>query len=188
MGLQRHMNMHLKPIPKTGVAYYDRLVYETQGFQNWGKAISAVGVTVKFFGARADFDPVERVMYVNPQKLTYLDLLHESRHVMQWQRALRQHSIDLGKLKARHRHLLFNWLEGGPYKFELRLHERLLDASQPLYNTQLQDFVGVGFRQEYIDWVNTMLYDPQTGYWSERNQRDWMYSPTISEYMRKLWN
>ena len=188
MTLSRHMDAHLRPTPQTGIPYYDRLMYGTSQFMAWAKRLNVWGIRIEQYGARADFVPAERIMYINPSRFTYLDMLHESRHIGQWRRALQDHGIDIGSIKGKYQRPLFNWFEYGPYNYELRLHQRLLASTTTVHNPHLQGAIGIGFSQDYVDWVNEMLYDAAGGYWNKSNQKAWQYSPTLAAYIDKLWN
>ncbi len=129
----------------TGVKFFDRLAVDTPEFQRWKANLEArnwiVEPAADLPDARADtgllYDVPDKVGIVRygPQ-FTYLDMLHESRHVVQLERALSAQragiigpNVDLFSQRFR------AFWEYGAYGYETRLGTRF------------------GFYQEYMNWI-----------------------------------
>jgi len=152
-------------IPETGIERFDQLAIENENFAQWAKNLKArnfdiVMQTLKP-GLHAFYDDIvaengiitEGVMTIDPEQFTYLDMLHESRHLVQFEtlaaeQGLTGFSDELGFQGLARTSKLNAWLERGAYEYELRLGNR------------------VGFSQEYMDWAAKRL----NSYWGRSNE------------------
>jgi hypothetical protein len=126
-------------------------------------------------GDRADYDPVNGILAINLLYCTYLDLLHENVHLEQIKRAF-EIGINITQLKVRYRDLLFAWFEQGAYEFERSLHIQRIQQGKS------------GFSEEYLTYLDEVLYHPQYGHWNKGVQNAASASPTLTVLMERLWH
>jgi hypothetical protein len=147
-------------MPLTGVSKFDELVVGTEKYERWAKAMERRGVKV----SETELVPgnaanaIHGAIEVDPKQFTYLDLLHESRHIRQIERAAEQ-GVTISKQMVR------SWFEKGAYEYELRLGEKL------------------GFSEEYMNFARSRLND----YWSRTLQTKYNMSKSTRQLLNGLW-
>jgi RHS repeat-associated protein len=156
----RLMSSGASGIPKTGVERFDRLATGTEQYSGWAKNVEARGYTVNPRGlpAGTHAEIQNGVLTVDPNQFRYIDLLHESRHIVQLERAAAQGVPGLNMQSA----ALF---ERGAYEYELRLAQRY------------------GFSAEYRSFALGRIAD----YWNRTIQQKAARSRSFQELSRKLW-
>ncbi len=118
----------------TGVPRFDRLMHGSLELERWRRGLSRQGFTLQELpvsrrrpGLNAEVVPALRsdgsvggTVWYDPTRFRYIDLLHESRHVMQARRA------RIGSITRRWR----AFFEQGAYEYELRLADRYQFSSE----------------------------------------------------------
>jgi len=137
------MRLMSNRIPATGVAGFDALMAvrgaESPIYRRWVNSLERRGWRVRpgtYAGDVAAVFPESRVVQLDRGSFTYIDLIHEERHILQVERAIRQ-----GVLQPRHRTTIAvgrQW-EVEAYELELRVARRQ------------------GFSQEYIEFLQERI-------------------------------
>jgi hypothetical protein len=109
--------------PATGAARFDQKAIESSAWQGWTANLKRRGIRVVQnreleAGNPATYAPGSGILEYNPETFRYIDLLHESRHVAQFDRAAAR-GLDLQAPFGSRR--LLGWLEKGALDFETRL-------------------------------------------------------------------
>lgn len=152
-------------LPATGVVEFDRLMVGTKIYQRWVAKMESRGFRVEertlMIGTAAEV--LGYVVTVDPARFRFIDLLHESRHVRQIEKA-EQQGYDLFAC-GRYAALTRAWFERGAYEYELRLGLR------------------VGFSPEYLAFL-----DERIGYyWKRSYQQEFRFSLAVQRYLTGLW-
>ncbi len=104
-----------------------------------------------------------RILRVDPGQFRYVDLLHESRHVRQIERAELQ-GVDVFTAHGLGR-MARAWLERGAYEYEQRLGARF------------------GFSDEYHEFLERQLRH----YWKRTCQQQFRFSHAVQQHLNRLW-
>ena len=152
--------------PATGIARFDQLAEDSKYFSGWSANLERRGVTLDprplRAGNPANYNPVAKVLEYDPAQFKYIDLLHETRHIGQFERAAAA-GLDLSSPFASKR--LYGWLESGALDYEMRQATRF------------------GFSEEYIDALQSV----RSQVWPRSYQTKYNYSPTVKETLNQWW-
>ena len=112
--------------PTTGVARFDELAVECPAWQGWVTNLQKRGIKVMPnpnlpSGNPANYLPGSKILEYNPTTFRYIDLLHESRHIAQFERAAAK-GLDLREPFRSSK--LYAWLEKGALEYEMKLAKR----------------------------------------------------------------
>lgn len=152
----------LGELPSTGVQRFDELVVGTNKYQRWVSNLERRGFEVveKNLGpGNAAFTLPEKIVQVDPARFRYIDLLHESRHVAQIERAAQKGITDAF---TKRRIAMF---ECGAYEYELRLGNE------------------VGFSEEYMNFASQRVRDC----WNRGIANKFRFRPSFQQEFRELW-
>jgi len=144
-------------LPDTGVALFDRLIGDTDLFKRWAGNLRERGYTVvKEKLPKGDAaNIVKKTVTVDHAQFRYIDLLHESRHIGQIERAARQGVTSRSKaIRA--------VFERGAYEYELRLGRKF------------------GFSDEYMAWLEKRVKD----HWTKSVARKYSFSKRLQNLWR----
>jgi RHS repeat-associated protein len=149
-------------IPLTGNRLFDALAKETNVFKAWVQNLNNRGITViektLDVGNHAFIQPVKNsgnlTLTVDPRQFTYLDLLHESRHIEQIRRS-RIANPNINPFNSRNIALF----EKGAYEYELRLASKY------------------GFTSEYVTFAENQV----ASYWTGSAQNKYRLSNTFNQ-------
>jgi hypothetical protein len=124
-------------LPSTGIGRYDELVVGTEQYAKWARNMQGRGFVIddaaRLAEGTAGYIEGNRIV-IDPRQFRYVDLLHETRHAGQVERAAAQGVTSRSKLVRA-------WFEKGAYNYELRLGSR------------------VGFYEAYMNWVRSRIGD-----------------------------
>ena len=158
-------------IPKTGITLFDRLVKDSEEYIHFRDQVEKAGFTVEEVsigqGFRGQFDVLEKTCKINVAYFTYLDLMHETRHLQQILRAVEQ-GIEWHKIK-RYLNRVIAGLEYDAYQYELHL---------------LAEVGGVN--EAYLEFVNDQLYNSETGYYNVSMQKKISLSDVTQSIIQRL--
>jgi hypothetical protein len=153
--------------PATGIARFDQKVIESSAWERWKANLERRRIRVVpnpglGAGNPANFIPGPRVLEYNPETFRYIDLLHESRHIAQFERAAAK-GLDI---QAPFRSVkLRGWLERGALDYEARLGTRF------------------GFSEEYMG----TLREVSAALWSRTYQKQYGWSPRLRRTLDQWW-
>jgi hypothetical protein len=110
----------------TGIARFDQLAEESRYFAGWTRNLEWRKIRLVRNGNLtadnpANYYPIAGRLEYNPETFRYIDLLHESRHIAQFQRAVAAGLDPIAPFKSAR---LLGWLESGALEYELRLAAR----------------------------------------------------------------
>lgn len=144
------------PIPKTGIEDFDQLVKDTEAYKLFRKRVINIGFSFTEIspdeGFRGQFDLLGKAFKVNIAHFTYLDLMHETRHLEQISRANEQ-GIECHTIR-KYLSRVIAGLEYDAYQYELQL----LQANG-------------GANEAYLAFVDGQLYNPEWGYYNVSMQK-----------------
>ena len=152
-------------LPATGVVEFDRLMVGTKTYRRWVDKIAnrGFGIEESTLGVGTAAEISQQLITVDPLRFRFIDLLHESRHVRQIEKA-EQQGYDLFA-SGRYATLTRAWFERGAYEYELRLGLR------------------VGFSPEYM----AFLVERIGFYWKRSYQQEFRFSLAVQRYLTGLW-
>lgn len=135
--------------PTTGVARFDELAVECPAWQGWVTNLQKRGIKVMPNpnlppGNPASYLPKSKILEYNPTTFRYIDLLHESRHIAQFERAAAK-GLDLGKPFLSKK--LYAWLEKGALEYEMKLANRFNFSQE--YKLALEDIFNYYWKNQY---------------------------------------
>lgn len=174
------MTGHPNGIPPTGHPDYDALVRDSDFYVAWKEKVKAdynvkvIEFMMTRLDDRGEYLPQLGELHINIGCFTYLDLLHETLHLEQFKRALAL-SINIENLQRGHQRLIYAWFEQGAFEFERGIHNRLISQGK------------VGFSDEYLKYLDDVLYHPAYGQWHKGVQIAANASTTISNLREILW-
>lgn len=152
-------------LPLTGIAQFDRLMVGSEQCLCWAANLQRRGFEVVeqslIEGTAAQ---IERwTISVDPDQFRYIDLLHESRHVRQFERALWQGYDPFAEGKFAK--MLRAWFEMGAYEYEQRLGAK------------------VRFSGEYMAFVELQI----NRYWKRTYRQELRFSSTAQQQFNRIW-
>lgn len=164
-----HSSIGSGEIPKTGLDRFDELAVGTKQYDRWKANVENRGFSVveeaMRRGSHADVDPVTKVVRVDPKQFTYLDLLHESRHIRQVEKVAAS-GIDIGPREIA-------WFEKGAYEYE----RRVLNAAREVREGR------TAVSPKYSNFI-----DDQIGnYWKSSYRKKYLFSPSTKQYFDSIW-
>jgi hypothetical protein len=133
----------------TGVARFDELAVECPAWQGWVTNLQKRGIRVMPNpnlppGNPASYSPKSKILEYNPSTFRYIDLLHESRHIVQFERAAAK-GLDLGKPFRSKK--LYAWLEKGALEYEVKIANRFNFSQE--YKLELEDSFNHYWKNQY---------------------------------------
>lgn len=147
------------PLPPTGLARFDRLAVETKYYGQWKMNVEKRGFSVVEvshpLGRAATLQGT--TIEIDLTQFRYIDLLHESRHIAQVERAAARGVTNITTNSK-----LIGLAEKGAYEFEQRAGR------------------SVGFSDEYMKWLESRASD----YWTPSVRKHINRSPTFSSLWR----
>ena len=156
---------HSVELPATGVAEFDRLMVGTETYRCWVSKVESRGFRVEEGiltpGTAAEI--FGYVLTIDPAQFRYVDLLHESRHLRQIERAERQGYNPFAE--GRFGLMARAWFERGAYEYEQRLG------------------ILFGFSPEYLAFLAARI----NHYWKRSYRRELRFSLAAQAYLTGLW-
>jgi hypothetical protein len=145
--------------PATGVDKFDTLVVGIQQYQKWVTNLERRGFRVvrKSLHRGTAAEIIGRIVTIDPVQFRYVDLLHESRHVRQIERAMEQ-GVKIGRKEIA-------WFERGAYEYEQRLGIR------------------VGFSRVYMQFIAQQIDFS----WQKTYRQKYRFSQRTQEYFNSIW-
>jgi hypothetical protein len=151
-------------LPKTGVSKFDELVVGTQKYEKWVSNLEKRGYNVELaeLGSETAANILGKNISINPETFSYIDLLHESRHIRQVEKATEMGVSTFGNVK--NAKYVRKWFEKGAYEYEQRLGKQF------------------GFSDEYMNFVGRQI----DNYWSKSVQQKAKFSESVRK-VEELW-
>lgn len=152
-------------LPSTGIAQFDRLMVGSEQYLRWAANLHRRGFEVLeqplIEGTAAQME--RWTISVDPDQFRYVDLLHESRHIRQFERALWQgfDAFAAGKFAK----MLRAWFELGAYEYEQRLGQRF------------------GFSAEYMAFLERQI----NNYWKRTYRQELRFSAAAQQQFNRIW-
>jgi hypothetical protein len=152
-------------LPSTGVARFDRLMVGTEQYLRWVARLNNRGFYLieqsLMEGTAAQIE--DWIIIVDPAQFRYIDLLHESRHLRQLERALLQgfDAFAVGKSAK----MMRAWFELGAYEYEQR----------------------VGLRFQFSDEYMAFLERQINHYWKRTYRQEIRFSSTAQRQFNRIW-
>ena len=152
-------------LPSTGVVEFDRLMIGTEQYLRWVEKIESRGFLVqqRALTRGTACEIADRVVTVDPERFRYTDLLHESRHIRQIERAEEQGIDPFGE--GRFATIRRAWFERGAYEYEQRLGRKF------------------GFSRDYLGFLEERI----NHYWKRSYQQELRFSLAAQEHFGRLW-
>ena len=146
-------------LPSTGVPRFDERIAGSPQYERWVANLENRGFSVTTASLREGDAAtiVGRNVTVDPEQFRYADMLHESRHVRQIERA--PQDLDLTGRRT------LPIVEKGAYEYEMRLGRK------------------VGFSEEYQSWLRKRVND----YWPPALHKEFSKSPSFRQLFNELW-